>query len=648
MVEIDVMISRFNSERDNVPKPGAVPWPELCRVLTTHRERATKEGAVAWSPTYYPPGARRGREGVVQVTCLVLDIDNGDGPAGYDLGPWAYCVHSTFSSTRGNPKWRVVYPLACSVWAEDWEAQWERMRARVCPASDPQCKDPSRLYFLPSCPPGDTDHFAFVHEGPRLDPKDFRDHEPAPTTPPPPPKKKRSAVAVAIDPGSRVSQKRLIDQAMTSIVGSPHDKHGHGRHAGTKWLLGQLRDNQYSEEEAEQILVSHWLPSLPEEDNQGKKAPFTEEEALALLSWVYEQDPRDPWPVPETAPPPSEEMAPPERKGPLPEIVAKEPLPEMEEPRPKGSILSAPELMALKIPERKYAIPHLLPEGLAIMAGKTKTGKSFAALGIAVGIASPEGRVFGHIPVETGDVLYLALEDNEESLQERLGSLLQGAPPPPRLHVAFDWQRINEGGLTWIEEWLIHHPEARLVIIDVLTKIRPRSKPGAGNGYEEDYELCEPLKKIADHFRVTILALHHLRKMTAEDPLDQVLGSIGMTGAPDTIWVFRRVRKAVRATLFVTGRRIRKEQERALEWDQETVSFRDLGDADERADTEERQEILDFIETNGPSKPKQVADALGKNPSTITNLMFKLTEDGMLTREGYGVYKREKKNFSLS
>src|SRR5438034_522729 len=58
-----------------------------------------------------------------------------------------------------------------------------------------------------------------------------------------------------------------------------------------------------------------------------------------------------------------------------------------------------------------YVIPRLFPEGLTILAGRPKVGKSWMALDIALGVAG--GRyILGDIKLEEGDVLYAALEDN--------------------------------------------------------------------------------------------------------------------------------------------------------------------------------------------------------------------------------------------
>ena len=84
---------------------------------------------------------------------------------------------------------------------------------------------------------------------------------------------------------------------------------------------------------------------------------------------------------------------------------------------------TAAELLADDFPEPRFAVDGLLPEGLSFMAGAPKLGKSWMALGLGIAVASG-GRALGSVPVEAGDVLYLALEDSPRRLQSRLRTLV--------------------------------------------------------------------------------------------------------------------------------------------------------------------------------------------------------------------------------
>jgi Mrp family chromosome partitioning ATPase len=80
--------------------------------------------------------------------------------------------------------------------------------------------------------------------------------------------------------------------------------------------------------------------------------------------------------------------------------------------------LTATELIGMNFPEQMWVVPNVLPEGLAILAGKPKTGKSWLALNLALAAAS--GGEFLNTELAAIKVAYLALEDSERRLRERL------------------------------------------------------------------------------------------------------------------------------------------------------------------------------------------------------------------------------------
>jgi hypothetical protein len=103
-------------------------------------------------------------------------------------------------------------------------------------------------------------------------------------------------------------------------------------------------------------------------------------------------------------------------------------------------------------------------------------------------------------------------------------------------------------------------PDARLVVIDTLAKIRPHQRRGA-NTDQEDYEALEALLPLAAWYNLAILVVHHLRKMAATDPLDEVNSSMGLTGGVDGVMILKRERTRADATLFVAGRDVEEEKE---------------------------------------------------------------------------------------
>lgn len=296
--------------------------------------------------------------------------------------------------------------------------------------------------------------------------------------------------------------------------------------------------------------------------------------------------------------------------------------------------ISAPALMGKEFPEPRYAVPGLLPEGLCILAGRPKLGKSWLALGLALSVSSG-APALGSVEVDEGDVLFMALEDGERRLQRRLSELLNDQAAPARLTLTVDWPRINEGGLQALEEWLAVHPDARLVVVDTFKRIRPQEKVGAGI-YAQDYEAVQPLADLSHRFSVSIVLVMHTRKADAEDPLDLISGSLGLSGAADGALVMKRVRGQSDALLSVIDRDA-EESEKALRWNIASGGWLLLGDADEYKRSQQRNEILALLHDMGNSEPKEIAEFLNKNRNTVRRLLQEMVWAGLIVNAG-GTY----------
>jgi RecA-family ATPase len=216
---------------------------------------------------------------------------------------------------------------------------------------------------------------------------------------------------------------------------------------------------------------------------------------------------------------------------------------------------TAAELMMIEFPPARFAVPGLIAEGANLLAGSPKIGKSWFALNLAVAVASG-GKACGRIQVDAGDVLYLALEDPGRRLQSRIRVMLcDDEPAPERLTLETWCEPLADGGSKLVEEWLDEHPDARLVIVDVFTRVRGHVNDRQGR-YEADYQAMATLKDLADQYGVPFLIVHHTRKAHAEDFLDLVSGTQGLAGAADAVLVLTRSRGASEAVLKVTGRDI--------------------------------------------------------------------------------------------
>lgn len=292
---------------------------------------------------------------------------------------------------------------------------------------------------------------------------------------------------------------------------------------------------------------------------------------------------------------------------------------------------SASDLQSKEFPELRYAVDGYIAEGVTLLVGKPKIGKSWMALDLAVAVATGE-LALGNIKCTQGSVLYCALEDNQRRLQRRMRELFGDTGKwPPDLHIALEAKRLNEGLIEDLDVWISAYKPA-LVIIDTFAKVRPVS--GRDSGYEADYAALSPLQELAGERGVAILIVHHLRKMPGDDPFDMVSGSTGLTGAVDAALILQRGQQGT--TLYGRGREI-EEIEHAVEF--ERGRWRVLGDAVEVRRSQERSVILAVLaDAADPMGPKDIADALGKPENNIRQLLYKMLNDGEVKKTTRGRY----------
>jgi len=207
-------------------------------------------------------------------------------------------------------------------------------------------------------------------------------------------------------------------------------------------------------------------------------------------------------------------------------------------------------LMNTPLPPIRFAVSTLLPQGLSILAGAPKVGKSWLALQICLAVA--KGESLWSLPATKCSALYLCLEDSFARIQSRLFDI--GDDAPANIHFVILADGIGTGLEEQIESFLSAHPDTALIVIDTLQKVRSLTND---NAYAADYHDVGLLKAIADKHGITVLLIHHLRKQGDDDPMNMVSGTTGITDAVDNSFVLKETKRGSgRATLYCTGRDI--------------------------------------------------------------------------------------------
>jgi hypothetical protein len=317
-----------------------------------------------------------------------------------------------------------------------------------------------------------------------------------------------------------------------------------------------------------------------------------------------------------------------ERIWPLPNTEPAEP----KGPRPKR--LS--DLQRQGLPELTYVVADILPEGVTLCAGRPKQGKSFLVLNLAIAVASG-APALGDLKVNPGAVLYLSLEGGDHGLLPRVNTMLRGAMAPDDLEYETKWPRLDKGGAEAIGEWLQQRPNARLVIVDTMQRIRPPTN-GKQSVYEQDDAALQPLIDLAKRARIAILVVHHTRKSAADDVLDTVSGSTGLTGSVDAVWVLQRVRGQDTAVLTVAGRNI-ADLDLGLKWDNEYLTWTHDGTGEDARRSMERRLILEAMERDGggPLTVQEVADLIdATDERAVRKMLWRMERSGELRKGSRG------------
>ena len=181
----------------------------------------------------------------------------------------------------------------------------------------------------------------------------------------------------------------------------------------------------------------------------------------------------------------------------------------------------------------------LLHEGMLLFGGKSKRGKSWLMLDLALSVATGNP-VWGHFAVpEPQPVLYMALEDGRGRIKQRLHDIRPGVRTNGYLQLLYNFPMLNNGGLGKLQGY-IESRRYRLIVIDVLARVEPAAKRGSDKTYLDIYNMFAPLQDLHRQHPLCLAMVTHLRKAEADDIFDTLHGSVGYQGVQDALWVLER------------------------------------------------------------------------------------------------------------
>jgi hypothetical protein len=201
----------------------------------------------------------------------------------------------------------------------------------------------------------------------------------------------------------------------------------------------------------------------------------------------------------------------------------------------------------------EFVVDNLLAQGLYILAGAPKVGKSWLALDMCLSIAKGE-KVLGKETL-CGHAVYLSLEDSLIRLQNRLYELTD--EPSDNLNFAIMAESISNGLPEQIEYCRKRFDDLKIVFIDTLQMVRNESE----SSYSSDYKELSVMKALADKLGIAIVLVHHTRKCSDSDPFNMISGSTGLSGCVDGSMVLIESKRGSRtAKLHCVGRDIENQE----------------------------------------------------------------------------------------
>lgn len=127
-------------------------------------------------------------------------------------------------------------------------------------------------------------------------------------------------------------------------------------------------------------------------------------------------------------------------------------------------IIDGKSLLEKELPPINFIIEKILPQGLFILAGSPKVGKSWLSLDFCQTVVI--GGQIWNLNATKGTVLYLALEDSLTRLQLRLRKITDEGQP--NLFFSVRALKIQDGLIVQIADFIEQYPNTNLVVIDTM------------------------------------------------------------------------------------------------------------------------------------------------------------------------------------
>ena len=345
-------------------------WSILFDELSKSAEQVEKDGPYIIFADFHTP--HRADANVVEIHAFVGDFDGSmtlEEIVEHRQG-LSFAVYSTHSHSVEEPRYRLVIPYRQGVTPSQQKLVFAHFQKVFEGKMDRSCTNPSRLWFMPAHRPGAQPDF-FEGFGEVFDPTDL--------------------LAGAKEDNSREDYPLVAPfPALPSIDITKAVMEG-SRNATLTRLVGRWF-GQNNDLDTVSLLAHGW-------NHKCAKPPLPEHEVESTVRSILKRHMQN---HPDYSPV-SKDLAN------TPAFAADE--------------FDIGAMLDTKAPARDWTVSHLVPKGeVGLLAAPGGTGKSFAALHIAIAVAT--GTDFHGLATTQGTVVIFAAEDDRDEIHRRLEAVL--------------------------------------------------------------------------------------------------------------------------------------------------------------------------------------------------------------------------------
>ncbi len=317
----------------------------------------------------------------------------------------------------------------------------------------------------------------------------------------------------------------------------------------------------------------------------------------------------------------------------------------------RAHCITAAELKQKDFPPVRWAVDGIIPEGLTILAGDPKAGKSLMAVDICASIASG-GKAFGSRSCVQGGAIYVSLEDPERRVKDRITRQCDEWP---------DAFRLVTGGvvspvLPMLEEMLLIYPDTRCIVIDTLQYIVP-AKPNNIPEYNHYYSVLDPLHALALESHVAIICITHKRKdaiVNGDNPFASIMGSAAISGTADSMMMLAKNHakgKIIDPTipdgfLHIIGRELGADC-LTLEFDSERMVWTISNEVVAKVEGNANWLLITKALQISPLTGKGIAEKTAMNPSTVRSCLSRMAKADVVVNQN-GIWQLKGRDYSVA